>query len=86
MRPEQKKQWFSIISGAAGGSTIFSEVIPRAFEDADGTEVAFKKYAKDRFSGDTVEKTTAIIENAKRQGYVPRLLEAAVENLKALLG
>lgn len=48
---EQKKQWFSIISGAAGGSTIFSEVIPLAFADPEGIEHAFKKYAQDKFSG-----------------------------------
>ncbi|KAJ9610722.1 hypothetical protein H2200_005499 [Cladophialophora chaetospira] len=86
MRPEQKKQWFSIISGAAGGSTIFSDVIPRAFEDADGMEVAFQKYAKEKFAGPAVEKTEKLIEDAKNQGYAPKLLEAAVEKLKTLLG
>ena len=85
MRPEQKKQWFAIISGAAGGSTIFSEVIPRAFEDADGIEAAFKKYAKAEFAGDVVDKTSAIVEAAKKQGYVPKLLEQALESLKMLL-
>lgn len=48
---EQKKQWFSIISGAAGGSTIFSEIIPIAFADSEGIEHAFKKYAQEKFSG-----------------------------------
>jgi 3-hydroxyisobutyrate dehydrogenase-like beta-hydroxyacid dehydrogenase len=86
MRPEQKKQWFSIIAGAAGASTIFSEVIPRALEDADGIEAAFKKYAQEKFAGDAVEKATRLIEGAKKQGYVPVLLEAAVGNLKTLLG
>ena len=85
MRPEQKKMWFAIISGAAGGSTIFSEVIPRAFEDADGIEAAFKKYAKEKFAGNVVNRTEDIVANAKRQGYVPRLLEAALTNLKTLL-
>ncbi|ETI25419.1 hypothetical protein G647_02192 [Cladophialophora carrionii CBS 160.54] len=84
MRPEQKKQWFSIIAGAAGGSTIFSEVIPRAFEDADGIEAAFKKYAQEKFPG-ALEMATEMIANAKKQGYMPVLLEAAVENLKRLL-
>ncbi len=86
MRPEQKKQWFSIIAGAAGGSTIFSDVIPRAFEDADGVDVAFKKYAKEKFGGEAVEKTSNIVEKAKKQDYIPKLLEAALEKLKALLG
>jgi 3-hydroxyisobutyrate dehydrogenase len=54
--PEQKKQWFSIISGAAGGSTIFSEVIPLAFNNSDGADAAFKKYAKEKF-GDAALKT-----------------------------
>jgi 3-hydroxyisobutyrate dehydrogenase len=55
---EQKKQWFSIISGAAGGSTIFSEVIPLAFADPDGIEHAFKKYAQEKFSG-ILDKTVS---------------------------
>ncbi|KIX03412.1 uncharacterized protein Z518_06964 [Rhinocladiella mackenziei CBS 650.93] len=86
MRPEQRKQWFNIISGAAGGSTIFSEVIPRAFEDADGVDAAFKKYAAEKFNGGIVEKTISLINHAKSQGYEPKLLEAAVGDLKALLG
>lgn len=85
MRPGQKKQWFSIIAGAAGGSTIFSEVIPRAFEDADGVEAAFKKYAREKYGGAVLEKASDIVSHAKRQGYEPRLLEAAVTNLKKLL-
>jgi len=56
---EQKKQWFSIISGAAGGSTIFSEVIPLAFADPEGIEHAFKKYAQDKFSG-LLDKTVSL--------------------------
>jgi 3-hydroxyisobutyrate dehydrogenase len=56
MGPEQRKRWFNMISGAAGGTTIFSEVIPRAFEDPDGVEAAFKKYAKEKFGG-ALDKT-----------------------------
>ncbi|KIW93812.1 uncharacterized protein Z519_05127 [Cladophialophora bantiana CBS 173.52] len=86
MRPEQKKQWFNIISGAAGGSSVFSEVIPRAFDDADGIEAAFRKYARDKFgSADVVAKVADIVDGAKRQAYVPKLLEAALANLKTLL-
>jgi 3-hydroxyisobutyrate dehydrogenase len=51
MGPQQKKQWFSIISGAAGASTIFSEVIPRALEDPQGIESGFQKYAQENFTG-----------------------------------
>ena len=53
--PEQRKQWFSIISGAAGGSTIFSDVIPRAFADTEGPDAAFKKYTKEEYGGATLE-------------------------------
>ncbi|KIW80660.1 hypothetical protein Z517_07276 [Fonsecaea pedrosoi CBS 271.37] len=96
MRPEQKKQWFNIISGAAGGSTVFSEVIPRAVAldeattagDGSSIEAAFRKYARDRFGGaaDIVPKITEVIDGAKRQQYEPKLLEAALANLKTLLG
>ena len=53
--PEQRKQWFSIISGAAGGSTIFSDVIPLAFADKDGVDAAFKKYATEKFGADSLQ-------------------------------
>lgn len=61
MSDEQKQQWFSIISGAAGGSTIFSEIIPLAFADPDGIEHAFKKYAQEKFSG-VLEKTVSPVQ------------------------
>lgn len=54
----QKKRWFSIISGAAGGSTTFSEVIPLAFADPKGIEAAFEKYAKEKFAN-VVEPTVS---------------------------
>lgn len=86
MRPEQKKQWFSIIAGAAGGSTVFSEVIPLAFEDPEGIEAAFKKYAKEKFgAADLVPAVEAVVADAKKSGYEPKLLEAAVEKVKSLL-
>ncbi|KIW24096.1 uncharacterized protein PV07_09830 [Cladophialophora immunda] len=90
MRPEQKKQWFNIISGAAGGSTVFSEVIPRAFDEASveggSIEAAFRKYARDNFGGaDVVPQVVELVDAAKKQGYVPKLLEAALANLKTLL-
>lgn len=59
VQDEQRKQWFSIISGAAGGSTIFSEVIPLSFTDSEGGEAAFKKYAKDRF-GKSLSRTVSL--------------------------
>lgn len=60
MSPEQQKQWFTLISGAAGGSTVFMEVIPRAFEDPDGVDAAFKKYAKEKF-GHALDKTVCLL-------------------------
>ena len=86
MRPEQKKQWFSIIAGAAGGSTIFSEVIPLAFADADGIEAAFRKYAQEKFGSEAVHRAVKMIDYAKSQQYIPKLLEAAVEKIKEILG
>lgn len=35
MGPTQRKMWFTLIAGAAGGSTIFEEVVPMAFEALD---------------------------------------------------
>ena len=58
--PEQRRQWFSIISGAAGGSTVFSEVIPLAFADEDGVEAAFKKYAKDKYGEEALNTAVSL--------------------------
>lgn len=52
MGPHQQKQWFSIISGAAGGSTMFSEVIPNAFADGEGIDAAFSKFARERLGAE----------------------------------
>ena len=60
--PEQRKQWFSIISGAAGGSTVFSEVIPLAFADKEGVEAAFRKYASEKYGEEALK--TAVSLNA----------------------
>ncbi|KAL2422588.1 hypothetical protein ABEF91_004915 [Exophiala dermatitidis] len=84
MHPDQRKQWYSLIAGAAGGSAIFSEVIPRAFEDADGVDAAFSKFAKEKFAN-ALKSTTSLITDAKRQNYQPVLLEAAVGFLKTFL-
>jgi 3-hydroxyisobutyrate dehydrogenase len=59
MGPEQKKRWFSIISGAAGGSTMFSEVIPRAFADSEGVDAAFKKFAQEKLGVEAAESTVS---------------------------
>ncbi len=59
--PEQRRQWFSIISGAAGGSTVFSEVIPLAFANEDGVQAAFRKYAKGKY-GEEALKTAVCLD------------------------
>ncbi|EXJ87883.1 hypothetical protein A1O1_04810 [Capronia coronata CBS 617.96] len=84
MHADQRKQWYNMIAGAAGGSAIFSAVIPLAFEDADGVDAAFKKFARERFTGD-LDNTISLINHAKEQNYHPILLEAAVEYLKSFL-
>ncbi|EXJ82811.1 hypothetical protein A1O3_06626 [Capronia epimyces CBS 606.96] len=84
MHPNQRKQWYSLIAGAAGGTTIFSEVIPRAFDDPDGVDAAFKKFAKERFA-DALDNTVSLINYAKSQNYQPVLLEAATEKLRTFL-
>lgn len=58
--PEQRKQWFSIISGAAGGSTIFSEVIPLAFADKEGVEAAFRKYASEKYGEEALKTAVSL--------------------------
>lgn len=58
--PEQRKQWFSIISGAAGGSTMFSEVIPQAFTSND-VDAAFKKFAQEKIGSEAAKTTVSLI-------------------------
>ncbi|ETN44173.1 uncharacterized protein HMPREF1541_10723 [Cyphellophora europaea CBS 101466] len=77
--PQQRKQWFSIISGAAGGSTMFAEVIPKSFADSDGSEAAFKKFAQEKLGVEAAKTTESIIAQAKKEGYEPKLLEKALE-------
>lgn len=59
--PEQRKQWFSIISGAAGGSTMFSEVIPLAFASNEGIDAVFKKFALEKIGADAAKTTVSLI-------------------------
>ena len=64
MGPEQKKQWYSIISGAAGASTTFSTVVPLALKSGDGVEAAFKKYAVEKMGKSVLD--TAVSSPATR--------------------
>ena len=42
---KQRQQWYSIISGAAGGSTMFYEAVPAMFE-SDSYEDGIRKYVR----------------------------------------
>ena len=85
MGAEQKKQWFSIISGAAGGSTTFTEAIPQAVEGSEGVEAAFKKYAQSRLPASAQEDAAAVVSDAKSEGYDAILLESASKWLQQLV-
>ena len=60
MSPQQQKQWFSIISGAAGGSTMFSEIIPKALADSEGVDAAFKKFATQKLGADAGQSVVSV--------------------------
>lgn len=100
--PEQRKQWFSIISGAAGGSTMFSEVIPLAFASTEGIDAAFKKFAQEKIGVEAAKSTVshdslphqaqrltlpqeAIVAQAKKEGYEPKLLDRALSFYQKLV-
>ena len=85
MGPEQKKQWFSIISGAAGGSTTFTEVTPLALEDREGIEAGFKKYARSKLPQNALEDALSVVEDARKKGYDATMLDSASAWLKKLV-
>ncbi|CAG9942845.1 unnamed protein product [Clonostachys rosea f. rosea IK726] len=80
----ERKQWYNIIAGAAGGSTIFTEVIPRAFEDIENIDGVFKTYTLEKFPG-ILSTTSFILEEANRKGFASKLLEVAHQKLTLLL-
>lgn len=87
MQPKQRSMWFDLIAGAAGGSTVFSEVIPMAFVEADWRD-GFKKYAKAKVGKEwDVQKVVDVLKQAKEQNRVfePVLVEGAIELIKELL-
>jgi 3-hydroxyisobutyrate dehydrogenase len=88
MRPDQRSQWFSIISGAAGGSSVFSEVIPRAFEIVDedgGIERAFREYTRNIVDEEKVGRVTKVVEQARKKGYKAIMVEKALGELQKFL-
>lgn len=59
--PEQKKQWYSIISGAAGASTTFSAVVPLALKSSEGVEAAFEEYAVENLGSSVLETAVSYL-------------------------
>jgi len=87
MGPKQRAMWFELIAGAAGGSTVFSEVIPMAFEEAQWLD-GFKKYAQAKVGTEwNIEKVEAVVRTAKEQNgaFEPKLVEGAIKLIKELL-
>lgn len=87
MGPKQRAMWFELIAGAAGGSTVFSEVIPLAFEEAQWQD-GFKKYAQEKVGKEwNVENVEAVLKAAKEQNgeFEPRLVEGAIRLIRELL-
>lgn len=81
--PKQREMWFTLIAGAAGGSTVFSEVVPlalQALSQGGRWQDGFAEYAKNVISQwdlpaiKSLVKT--VIENG--QGYQPVMLEKAL--------
>lgn len=87
MGPKQRNMWFELIAGAAGGSTVFSEVLPMAFEESNWQD-GFKKYAQSKvgkeWSLDNVEEVVKIAKS-QNSAFEPKLVNKAVELIKKLL-
>lgn len=87
MGPKQKAMWFELIAGAAGGSTVFSEVIPLAFE-AKTWQEGFKSYAQSKIGKEwSIEKVEDVVKKAKAANaeFQPKLVEGAIRLIKELL-
>lgn len=89
MGPKQKAMWFELIAGAAGGSTVFSEVIPQAFSASTWQE-GFKTYAQIKVGKGRawdIEKVEAVLGKAKQanSNFQPKLIETAIKLIKGLL-
>lgn len=89
MGPKQKAMWFELIAGAAGGSTVFSEVIPEVFA-ASNWQNGFKTYAKSKIGAGKawdIEKVEAVVQTAQKANseFEPRLVEGAIKLIRELL-
>lgn len=79
----QRKMWFEIISGAAGGSRVFSEVIPKAFAKMPEWKVGFAEYARDVFGRRDLAEVEALVSRAKSDGVDSILVQTALDFTRA---
>lgn len=89
MGPKQRAMWFELIAGAAGGSRVFSEVIPMAFA-APRWQDGFKQYAQQKIGSGKdwdLAKVEAVLAKAKTasSAFDPTLVAGAVELTKQLM-
>ena len=87
MGPKQRSMWFELIAGAAGGSTVFSEVIPLAFAEFKWQD-GFKKYARSKIGSEwNIETVDSILSQAKQQNpqFEPKLVKSAIKLIRELL-
>lgn len=89
MGPKQRAMWFELIAGAAGGSRVFSEVIPMAFAASTWQE-GFKQYAQQMIGPGKewdLANVEAVLTKAKqaRPDFDPKLVQGAVDLTRQLL-
>lgn len=89
MGPKQRAMWFELIAGAAGGSTVFSEVIPQAFQSLEKSgdwKVGFREYVKEKkWDLEAVEALLKEVNGKKEyEDFKPVLVQGAIELVKSL--
>lgn len=87
MGPKQRAMWFELIAGAAGGSAVFSEVIPIAFAEPKWQD-GFKRYAQAKVGKEwDMEKVESVVKSAKEANaaFEPKLVEGAIKLIRELL-
>lgn len=89
MGPKQRTMWFELIAGAAGGSTVFSEVIPLSFaalEKSGDWKEGFRQYAKAKVVEWNVDAVEKVLEGAKSVNgeFKPALVEGAIKLVREL--
>ncbi|KAK5105973.1 hypothetical protein LTS08_000089 [Lithohypha guttulata] len=89
MGPRQRAMWSELIAGAAGGSTVFSEVIQHVFE-ASNWHDGFKIYAQNQVGAGKawdIEKVEGLLKKAKQANpdFEPKLVEQAIKLIREVL-